>query len=295
MIMHIIEKLPDIVDTVVLAVNYKKEMLEDYFRGIQEDLDKEIILVEEEEPLGTGGAIRNCKSRITDSFIVFNGDVIHSLDPAEIIAFHNEKGGIGTLAVWEVKDPTRFGIIGYDGNQRITRFLEKPTPEEVFSNSINAGTYVLEPEIFDHIEPGRKVSIEREVYPFITDSGLYAFPFQGYWVDAGTREDFLSASSTIMNYRKIEVVQGEGNIIHPDVKMVPPVILGNGCSISNAVIGPNVVLGDGTRIDKDVRIENSTLMENVLVRKGAVIQDSILGKGVDIPKKRVVEESILDV
>ena len=292
--MHIIEALPHEVDRVLIAVNYKKEMLEEFFSLIVETMDREIVLIEEKEPLGTGGAIKNCESAISDTFIVFNGDVIQSLDPGRIIEFHRNKGGIGTLAVWEVRDPTRYGIIGYDDQHRITRFLEKPSPEEVFSHSINAGTYVLEREIFDHIDPGRKVSIEREVYPSITDKGLFAYPFKGYWVDAGTREDFLKASATIMDFMKLEVLQEGENQIHPEAKILTPVMMGRGCTISNAVVGPNVVLGDGVRIDKDVRIEDSTLMNNCLIQKGSVIRHSILGEGVTIGKKRVVEESILD-
>ena len=294
MIMHIIDKLPSEVDRVILAVNYKKEMLGDFFSTIEGTKEREIVLVEEKEPLGTGGAIKNCEAAITDSFIVFNGDVIHSLDPRKIIEFHKHKGGIGTLAVWEVEDPTRYGIIGYDTHHRVTRFLEKPLPNEVFSRFINAGTYVLEEEIFDHIETGRKVSIEREVYPFIADLGLYAFPFQGYWVDAGTREDFLKASSTIMDFRDIDILQEGENLIHPEAKIQSPVMMGKGCSISNAVVGPNVVLGDGVRLEKDVRIENSTLMNHSHVQKGSIIQNSIIGEGVTIEKRRVVEERILD-
>lgn len=294
MIMHIIEALPHEVDRVLIAVNYKKKMLEEFFSLIVETMDREIVLIEEKEPLGTGGAIKNCESAISDTFIVFNGDVIQSLDPGRIIECHRNKGGIGTLAVWEVRDPTRYGIIGYDEQRRITRFLEKPSPEEVFSRSINAGTYVLEREIFDHIDPGRKVSIEREVYPFITDKGLYVYPFKGYWVDAGTREDFLKASATIMNFMKLDVLQEGENQIHPEAKILTPVMMGRGCTIANAVVGPNVVLGDGVRIDKDVRIEDSTLMNNCLIQKGSVIRHSILGEGVTTGEKRVVEESILD-
>lgn len=294
MIMHIIDSLPSEIDRVILAVNYKKEMLEEFFREKSGDIGPEVVFVEEKEPLGTGGAIKNCESMITDTFMVFNGDVIQSLDPSQIIGFHRSCRGIGTLAVWEVEDPARYGIIGYDDDHRIERFLEKPTPEEVFSHSINAGSYVLEQDIFDHIPGGRKVSIEREVYPFITGLGLFAYPFHGYWVDAGTRQDFLRASATIMEFRNTQVSMGEGNYIDPEAKLLPPVTLGNNCSIANAVIGPNVVIGDGTRVDRGVRIENSTLLRDLQIKKGSVVQDSILGNRMIIEEKTVVEGKILD-
>lgn len=294
LLMHIINRLPEEVDRVVLAVNYKKEMLEQYFQDHEDEIRPEIVLVEETEPLGTGGAIKNCESEITGSFLVFNGDVINSLKLKDIIGHHRMKRGVGTLAVWEVTDPTRYGIIGFSEDHRVSRFLEKPSPQEVFSNFINAGTYVLEPEIMDQITPGRKVSIEREVYPFVLDQGLYAFPFSGYWVDAGTREDFLNASKTIMEFGSQRSGIGDTNQVHQEAIILPPVVMGNGNIIDNAIIGPYVVLGDNTRVEKDVRIENSTLLDRTIVRKGAVVQNSIIGVGCTIEESEVTEDSILD-
>ncbi len=293
MVMHIIDRLPEVVDRVVLAVNYKKEMLDNYFMRHEDEIRPEVVLVEEKEPLGTGGAIKNCEKVLSGTFLVFNGDVINSMNPQRIIDYHHSRKGIGTLAVWEVKDPTRYGIIGFDNAGRITRFLEKPGPEEVFSHHINAGAYVLEPEILDHIESGRMVSIEREVYPYVLDKGLYAFPFGGYWVDAGTREDFLGATEKIMGFKSMKNEIGEGCIIHPEAKLLPPVLMGNNCRISNCVVGPNVVIGDNTRIEKDARITNSTLFNDIVVSRGAVIQNSILGANMGIKEKEIVEDKII--
>jgi len=293
MITHIMDRLPDEIDRVILAVNYKREMLGEFFDKHGDNYRQEIVLVEEREPLGTGGAIKNCQNEITDTFIVINGDVINSLDTGKIVSDHRSRSGIGTLAVWEVPDPSRFGIIGFDGEYRITRFLEKPKPEEIFSHFINAGTYVLEPEILDHIESGRKVSIEREVYPFILGKGLFAFPFEGYWVDAGTRKDYLKAQRKIMEFEKYGITRGSECIIHPDAKLLPPVLIGSGCSISNSVIGPNAVLGDGIKIEKDVRIVDSSLLNGVHALKGTVISESIIGNDIVIGEKEVVEDMIL--
>jgi len=293
MITHIIHRLPEEVDRVILAVNYKKDMLEEFFSENADDFRPEIILVEEAEPLGTGGAIKNCEDQINGTFLVFNGDVINSLNLEDIIAFHRSKGGIGTLAVWEVDDPTRFGIIGFDGVKEITRFLEKPQPHEVFSHFINAGSYVLEPEILDQIDPGRKVSIEREVYPFVLDRGLYAYPFEGFWVDAGTREDYLKAGHEIMEFERWGIVRGDETVIHPEAKILPPVLIGSGCAIGNAIVGPHVVLGNNVKIEKDVRTSNSTLMDDVHAHRGAVVQDSILDNGVEVMEMEVVEGTIL--
>ena len=296
MIMHLIDSLPREIDRVVLAVNYKKEMLDDFFRE-KENLHgtgREIRLVEEREPLGTGGAIKNCEPLISDTFLVFNGDVIQSLDPSDLIRFHRTRGGIGTLAVWRVEDPTRYGIIGFDEDHRIHRFMEKPAPGEVFSNWINAGSYVLDPEIFDHIPAGKKVSIEREVYPFITERGLNAYPFRGFWVDAGTRGDFLRATSAIMEHRGVAISMGQGNVIHPGAILLPPVLIGNNCTIEDAVIGPCAVMGDGSRIGGGSIIENTTLLRSVRVGAGSMIRDSIIGEGYIVGEGSEITGSILD-
>jgi len=293
MITHIIDRLPTEVDRVILAVNYMKDMLEEFFREKEDEFRPEIVLVEETEPLGTGGAIKNCEDQINDTFLVFNGDVIYSLDLEAIIAFHRTKSGMGTLAVWEVEDPTRFGIIGFDEGRRVSRFLEKPEPHEVFSHFINAGSYVLEPEILDEIPGGRKVSIEREVYPFVLERGLYAYPFEGFWVDAGTREDYLKAGRSIMEFGEWGVIRGEENVIHSEAKLLPPVLIGSGCTIGNAIIGPHAVIGNGVKIEKDVRVSNSTLLDEVQAHRGAVIQDSILDNGTVVDEMEVVEGTIL--
>jgi len=293
MIMHIIDRLPEEVERVVLAVNYRREMLEDYFKRHEDEIGPDIVFVEEKRPLGTGGAIKNCEKEISGTFLVFNGDVISSMNPQRIIRFHESKSGIGTLAAWWVEDPTRYGIIGMDDENRITRFLEKPKPDGVFSHYINAGTYVLKPEILDHIPSGRKVSLEREVYPLVLEKGLYAFPFEGYWVDAGTRPDFLRAGSQIMRFRGVKSEVGRASHVHHEAKILPPVVIGNDCNIANSVIGPDVVIGHGVKIERDVRIRNSTLYNGVVVRRGAVIQDSIIGEGITISEKEIVEGEIL--
>lgn len=293
MIMHIVNKLPEQVEKVVLPVNYMKESLEKYFSENADSITPDVVLVEEQQPLGTGGAIKNCESEISDTFLVYNGDVLHSLNPSRIIESHSDHGGIGTLAVWEVEDPTRFGIIGFDDENRITRFLEKPKPEEVFSNHINAGNYVLDTDIFDHIDGGKKVSIEREVFPFILDHGLHAYPFDGYWVDAGTREAFLEASSRIMNFNGIWNQIDERCLIHPDAKILGPLVIGDNCRIGNSILGPNTVIGNNTTIDKDVRVFNSTLLNDVHVDRGAVIQNAIIGPHVRINEKEIIEDRIV--
>ena len=151
MICQILDSLPEQVDTVILAVSYMKDTLERYFR--ENDVGRDIILVNEDQPLGTGGAIKNISRYIDGTFITFNGDVVSSLDLEKMLDLHEGHAGIGTMALWEVDDPSAFGVVGLDGT-KIIKFQEKPSKEEACSNLINAGTYIFESDILDHIPDG---------------------------------------------------------------------------------------------------------------------------------------------
>lgn len=167
--MHIIDSLPKEVDSVILAVSYMRDKLEEYFK--ENDVGRTIILVSEEEPLGTGGAIKNVSRYLDDTFIVMNGDVVCSLDISDMLKFHKTHGGIGSMSLWTVDDPSAFGVVGCK-DSKIMTFQEKPKREEALSNLINAGTYIFEKEIFDYIPDG-VVSIEKQVFPKILDKGMY--------------------------------------------------------------------------------------------------------------------------
>ena len=139
---HVVSSLPlDMVDEVVVAGGYKVDQIKAYFEASDAPFD--VRIVPEDEPLGTGGALGNCRDVVSGTFACFNGDIISSLDASSLLNMHRNNGSVGTLGLWEVEDPTRFGIVGLDEDNKITRFKEKPAPEEVFSNLINAGSYIF--------------------------------------------------------------------------------------------------------------------------------------------------------
>jgi mannose-1-phosphate guanylyltransferase len=289
MILHLIDKVAGLVDEVILAVNYGKEHLEQYFN--EHDCGVSVALNPETEPLGTGGAIKNAEKLINDTFIVFNGDVITSLDMQWFLDFHNKRKGIGVLALWPVENPTRFGIISIDGENKITRFLEKPKPEEIFSNLINAGTYCLEPEVLDLIPGGRKVSIEREVFPNILEKNLYGLEFSGYWFDAGTPEIFMETHRKMLDYYlgrgELEERIGSGTKIAETAKIDNKVLIGKNCKInSGAVLGPYVFLGDGVMIDTGCQIIDS------IIDGGTKIGSNVKGTNLILGRDNQVEPNL---
>lgn len=277
LVRHIIDSLPSRVDTVVLAVSYMKEALEDYFRV--NDCGRKVILVNETQPLGTGGALKNVEEHLDETFMAFNGDVICSLDLNAMLRRHRQGGGIGTLALWEVEDPSPFGVVALDPTGRITRFQEKPARAEAVSNLINAGTYIFEPEILDHIGPG-VVSLEREVFPKVLLDGLFGHEFEGYWVDCGTRESYLKAQDTIMRFQGDKVFDLE---LRGKVAMEGPYHL-EGAYLEDCHVGPNVYVYPEAEIMSGALVSNSAIMAGARVSPGAQVRDSLIGPGQVVPQ-----------
>jgi mannose-1-phosphate guanylyltransferase len=296
MIMHLIDELPDEVDKIILTVSYRRDDLENYFN--EKDLSKEVIVVDEPEPLGTGGAIKNAEKYINGTFAVFNADIISSMRLSDFIDFHRRRGGIGSISIWPVKNPSAFGLINIDYKEQILSFTEKLPLEEIEIKQdyywINAGFYVLEPEILDHIERGKKISIEREVFPKVIDKKLFGFRIEGYWFDSGTPEQYLEVHEKlleIMNNKGRGVTLGRNNEIETGVALIPPVLVGNGCTIShNAKVGPYVCLGNNVSIDVNANISNSVIFDYTLIGAGFYGKNIIVGEGCRIEKGAKVED-----
>ena len=313
------------VDTVILAVNYMAEALVRYLGPTKFDLG--IIYSREERPLGTGGPIKKAADLLQNGgpFLVLNGDVISDIDYRRLVEFHRRKGGLATIALFQVPDPSRYGAVELDGEGRILRFVEKPEPGRAPSNLVNAGIYVLDPKVIDYIPEGRSVSTENEVFPVLAKEGaLYGYEARGLWVDIGVPEDYLRANGLLLS--KLDGVQvGEGSNVDGSAEVLPPssigsnvevgadsvigpstsvsdhVHIGRGCRIENSIIFPGATIGDYTSVRNAVIGENATLERWVKVESGSLIGDyAVIADGVTItqgvsicPSKRV-EESILE-
>ncbi len=290
-ILHVLERLPPSIDQVILAVNYMYDRVRDFFEA--QELAPEVVVVNEPQPLGTGGAIKNLEDRLHGTFAVANGDVVDSLDLAAFAAFHHASGGIGSIAVWPAEDPTGFGVVALEG-ERVTRFVEKPSEGEAPSNLVNAGHYVFEPEVFAFIEAGRVVSLEREVFPKLVPRGLFAYRWKGYWSDAGTLPAYLHAQRLLLEAgqasvsKEAETSRGEVRspvLIAPgcfvEGRVGPSVVLGRGCKIGRALIR-NATLLDGVSVDDKVEIDSSIVGEGAAIGEGSHLHDTIVGDGVQV-------------
>ena len=290
---RVVEGVPaDLVDEVVVAGGYKVDMIRDYFKTA--DVDFDVRIVPEYEPLGTGGALGNCRDVVSGRFACFNGDIISSLDVTPVIDLHEKNGGIGTLALWQVEDPTRFGIVGLDDNSRITQFKEKPKPEEVFSNLINAGSYILEDDIFDYMPEGRH-SIERDVFPVLAQEGkLNGIQFDGYFIDAGTPPawgDGVKACIEKGRYSKGEVIASswfESGIIS-GTGVLEDSMISTGVSTSNASIRSSTILGN-SHVADDCQITDSLVGKNVKIGAGCRLEGVVVDHDSVIPQGTVLLE-----
>lgn len=274
---------------VILPAGYMPEAIADYF-GDGSRIGMKITYVIEATPLGTAGAIKNVQEHITGPFFMLNGDVLTSLDLPAMLAFHKKKGGLGALHLIRVEDPSPFGCVVHDADDRISAFVEKPPKGDEPTDEINAGTYLLEPEILDLIPGGRNVSIERETFPLAIASGraLYAYTTTDYWLDLGRPEQYLAAHRDVLSGAMPLAVEpglsGAGAAaLHGHPGITPPVHVDTDVAIdASARVGPNVVLGRGCSIGAGAVVRESVLWERVSVGAGARLEETIVASGTTI-------------
>ena len=260
------------VDDVIVSCGHladgMKSALQDLELGVQ------IRFAEEPDARGTAGAIRFADDMLAERFFVLNGDVLCDLDLTALIAQHTDTGARGTLALYPVADPTGYGLVHRQDDGEITEFLEKPEPDQIDTDEINAGAYLLERSVLEEIPPDREVSIEREVFPRLIGRGLYGIRLEGYWIDIGTPDRFLEANWDILE-KRVETVMSD--------QLDEPMMVGEGCEISEgAELRLPCVIGDGSRIGDGAVVERSVLLDGCTVEDGATVSNSILSAGVTV-------------
>lgn len=287
MILHQIEALAAAgVTDIVLAVNYRPEVMVETLKKYENEYGVSITFSVETEPLGTAGPLKLAEKVLkkdNSPFFVLNSDVICDYPFKELAEFHSAHGGQGTIVATKVDEPSKYGVIVHDiaTPNLIDRFVEKPV--EFVGNRINAGLYILNPEVIDLIDL-KPTSIEKETFPILVEQkSLYSFDLEGYWMDVGQPKDFLSGTVLYLNSlsrRAPEKLakQSEGHIvgnvlIDPSAKIAPTAKIG-----PDVVVGPNVTIGDGVRITRSVVLSDSNIKDHALVKSTIVGWNSTVGK-----------------
>ncbi len=277
MIEHVLAHLAQHgIDDAVLSLGYKPDAFSNqYPDGLCAGVTVHYAI--EPEPLDTAGAIRFAAhdAGIDDRFVVLNGDVITDLDIGALLDFHQAHGGEGSIALHRVEDPSAFGVVPTDAAGRVEAFVEKPPAGEAPTDLINAGTYVLEPSVLDRISGGRKVSIEREVFPaMVAEGALFALDGQSYWIDTGTPAKYIEVQIDLMEGRLGEAFDG----VQAGAQVAP------GAQVQRSVVSTGAVVEAGASV------QDSILFPGVHVGAGANVEHSILGSAAKVGERAAVTD-----
>ena len=281
MMEHVVELLKRHgIDDIVVTVAFMASAIRTYF-GDGSEYGVKMIYATEESPLGTAGSVRNAMRHLDERFLVISGDVLTDIDLGAIVEFHTKQEAMATIGLVHVENPLEFGIVITREDGRIERFLEKPTWGQVFSDTINTGIFVLEPEIFDHIAADRPVDFSSEVFPELLagDIPLYGAIAEGYWEDVGTLDAYVRAHKDILdgkvqvNIPGFELSQGvwlgEGAEINPEAVLTGPAVIGDNCRVeAGARIGQYTVLGANVRVRNDAQLDRAVVNDNAYLGEG---------------------------
>jgi mannose-1-phosphate guanylyltransferase / phosphomannomutase len=289
-------------DTLV-TVQFLASILRNYF-GDGEELGMKLSYTTEETPLGTAGSVKNAEAALRDgSFLVISGDALTDINLTSLVEFHRSKGALVTVCLTRVPDPLEFGITITDDEGRVQRFLEKPSWGQVFSDTVNTGIYIMEPEVFDYVPQGESVDWSGDIFPKLLADGLPVLGYvaDGYWEDVGTLESYLRAQA--------DVLLGKVKVLMPGFEVSPGVWVAEGAEIDpGATVKGPVYIGDYTKVEAGAELREFTVLgSNVVVREGAflhrtVVHDNVfvgphtnlrgcvIGKGTDLMRAARVEE-----
>jgi mannose-1-phosphate guanylyltransferase/phosphomannomutase len=292
-------------EDIVVTVAFMANAIRTYF-GDGSEFGVRMVYATEATPLGTAGSVRNAKDELDERFLVISGDVLTDIDLTQVVAFHEKRGALATLALKAVDNPLEFGIVITREDGSIERFLEKPTWGQVFSDTINTGIFVLEPEIFDFIPEGRPVDFSGESFPAVLEAGkpLYGYVADGYWEDVGTLEAYLRAHQDILDQRvsvdvagfelRPRVWLGKGAQIDPSVTIVGPAVIGDNCVVgAGAELGAYCTLGRNVRIGENVVLQRSVVHDNSYLGSAVRVDGSVLGRGSDLRHGARLEEGVV--
>ncbi|NCA13504.1 MAG: nucleotidyl transferase, partial [Proteobacteria bacterium] len=292
---------------VVVTLQYLANVIQDYF-GDGSEFGMTIHYAVEESPLGTAGSVKNAEEHLDEPFIVISGDALTDFDLQAIIDFHTERQAMATLTLYQVPNPLEYGVVILDEQNRVSRFLEKPSWGEVFSDTVNTGIYVLDPSIFRYVPSGKSVDWSNDVFPLLLRNGdpMYGFVSKGYWCDVGSLQEYVRANGDMLQEIVNLPMPGEtsaGRVwrstqggapdatIHPTARLYGPVFLGKGVEVrAGAVIHGPTVIGDYTIVEERATIDRSVIWPNGYVGDGADLNGAIVGKQVNLKAGTVTYE-----
>ncbi|MGH9301080.1 MAG: sugar phosphate nucleotidyltransferase, partial [Acidimicrobiales bacterium] len=292
-------------EDIVVTVAFLANNIRSYF-GDGSEFGVRLSYAAEESPLGTAGSVGNARDQLDGPFLAISGDVLTDIDLSAVVRFHEQHKAMATIGLKSMDNPLEFGIVITRPDGSIDRFLEKPNWGQVFSDTINTGIYVLEPEIFDFIAPDQSVDFSSEVFPALleADKALFGYVCEGYWEDVGTLDAYIQAHQDCLD-GKVEVDVGgfqlrrgvwlgEGCEVDPSARIEGPAVIGDYCDIGpGAHIGAHSVLGANVRIAEDVVVERAIVHDHSYLGPSVRLRGCVVGRTCDLRRAARCDEGVV--
>ncbi|MGC8712303.1 MAG: sugar phosphate nucleotidyltransferase [Leptodesmis sp.] len=291
------------IDEVIATLHYLPDVMRDYFQDGSDFGIQMTYAVEEDQPLGTAGCVKNIAELLDDTFLVISGDSITDFDLRAAIAFHKAHNSKATLVLTRVPNPLEFGVVITDENYRINRFLEKPSSSEIFSDTVNTGIYILEPEVLDYLPENQETDFSKDLFPQLLAEGepMYGYIAEGYWCDVGHLDIYREAHYDGL-YRKVKlnfayeelspgIWKGQNTYIDPSVRIEPPVLIGSNCRIGPRVqIDGGTVLGDNVTVGADANLKRPIIWNGAIIGEEAHLRACVIARGTRVDRRAHVLE-----
>ena len=286
------------IQEIILSLSYQPRKIEDLLKD-GSDYGVWIRYAVEGTPLGTGGAFKNAEEHIDSTSVVFNGDVLTSVDLAAVIARHKAKRAVATIVLTPVENPSAYGLVETTPDGWIQRFIEKPGPDEVTCNTINAGIYVLEPSVLSYIPKAEPYSFERGLFPALLErkEAVLSFILDQYWIDIGTPQKYLEVHQDILSQKfvspRVSARGFERNLLPGTAAVDEKSIIDSGVTIRDGVRIENSVIGKNCKIDEGAQIVDSVIWSGNTIDAGARVSQSIVGKGCYIGRYAILRSGVV--
>lgn len=291
---------------IIATLHYLPDVMRDYFQDGSDFGVQMTYAVEEDQPLGTAGCVKNVAELLDNTFLVISGDSITDIDLSAAIRFHHQQQAKATLVLASVPNPLEFGVVITDDRHQIRRFLEKPSSSEIFSDTVNTGIYILEPEVLDYLQENQEADFSKDLFPLLLEKGLplYGYVAEGYWCDVGHLDAYRQAQYAALQQRvKLEVDYevrspqvwvGQNTYIDPSAHVESPVLIGSNCRIgARARIESGTILGDNVTVGSDADLKRPIVWNGVSIGEEAHLRACVAARGVRIDRRSHVLEGAI--
>ena len=290
---------------IILTLSYRPEVIQAYF-GDGKAIQVPLTYCVEDSPLGTAGAVKNTEPHLDGTFIVLNGDIFTDLDIADMLSFHRRRKAEATIALTWVDNPCTFGVVETDADGRVRRFIEKPAPDKVTTNWINAGVYILEPEVLEHVPAGSHYMFEKGLFPLLLELGesVYGYQYRGYWLDMGTPGKYLCLNCDLLSSRAGSALIDDVSklacdpkaVVHPSARIAASAVIAPKCQIGPGVqIKGPVIIAPGCSIGENAILEEVVLWNGVNIGRGAFLKRCVIGSNARIKDNaRITNRVVMD-